>query len=147
MEKESNAYDDSASAPSYEEAMKCPSVPPYQLQPDSNNPYATATNVMQQPLAQPNGFENLTMVPSQQQQQPHPPQALVQNVQIAGLPIVCRCCGVPLQTRVSYRSTCSTHCAFLCCCICFMWICAPLVYCMDSCREPRLQCAHCGAPV
>lgn len=112
----------------------------------------------------------------------------------AAQPPMCMHCQKPLITQVGYESTCSTHCAFVVCCLLgweksfvssqlhdatfsklsqsISWFSKSIVwciltnitnsrlhyvylqpcllcpiYCMDSCRQPRMRCGHCGHPI
>lgn len=83
---------------------------------------------------------------------------------------ICSYCHAPLYTETRYRTNGHTHLMALLCCVyvfqiidicsfylvktntlcnsyiifrCFCCLCAPFVYCMDSCREPRLHCRKC----
>lgn len=153
MEKSSNFQDDQyvpppASAPTYEEAMKCSAIPPNDVMTYPNlvemQSAAAAEMVIptQMPLTMQPTLQMTPVVPSQQQMPTY-----VQTAVINGLPAVCPSCAMPLRTRVDYTTTCSTHCACFLCCIFGLVLCAPCVYCTKCCREPRLKCAHCNAPM
>lgn len=135
-----------ASAPSYDEAMKCSTVPPSQmLNPYPSNmlqqhpaptvqPYPVAHNYPPQPMAQPQ-----VMVMVQPAAAPAPAPQLLQSshelrerkisifpfkfsfryaaINIGGGQATCQSCRKPLRTRIDYHSTCCTHLTFLLCCI------------------------------
>lgn len=58
--------------------------------------------------------------------------------------VVCAFCGQTTTTRVTSES--SNQAMISCCvlCICGCWLCAPIPFCMDSCKQHVHTCDNCG---
>ncbi|KAB0796956.1 hypothetical protein PPYR_11017 [Photinus pyralis] len=59
--------------------------------------------------------------------------------------ITCPFCHQLASTRVDVESTTKTHLFALFLCIFLCWPCAPLPYCIDSCKSKNHYCSNCSA--
>ncbi|XP_059482379.1 lipopolysaccharide-induced tumor necrosis factor-alpha factor homolog [Neocloeon triangulifer] len=78
-----------------------------------------------------------------------PPTAPVVMV-ISSLPpessrYVCPSCQANIQTRVEHKSGTMTHIIALLLCLFGCWCCAPIPYCIESCRDAYHYCPACAA--
>ncbi|KAK5642966.1 hypothetical protein RI129_009133 [Pyrocoelia pectoralis] len=59
--------------------------------------------------------------------------------------LTCPFCHQLSSTRVEVESTTKTHLFAIFLCIFLCWPCAPLPYCMDSCKSKNHFCSNCSA--